>query len=51
MNKFYFVFGSFCIGIVVKIIVNYILVGILDINILGVVVGNFLWFVILVIFN
>jgi len=46
MNKLYFVLGTFTIGIVAKIIANYILVGMTDINILGVVVGNFLWFVI-----
>ncbi|OOM07309.1 putative polysaccharide biosynthesis protein [Clostridium saccharobutylicum] len=51
MNKLYFVLGSFCIGIVAKIIANYILVGIPDINILGVVAGNFLWFVIPAILN
>lgn len=46
MNKLYFVLGTFSMGIIAKIIANYILVGIPDINILGVVVGNFLWFVI-----
>ncbi|WP_315067571.1 polysaccharide biosynthesis protein [uncultured Clostridium sp.] len=46
MNKLYFVLGTFGIGIAAKIIANYVLVGMADINILGVVVGNFLWFVI-----
>lgn len=46
MNKLYFVLGTFSIGIVFKIIANYILVGIPSINILGVVAGNFLWFLI-----
>lgn len=46
MNKLYFVLGTFSIGIVAKIIANYILVGMPNINILGVVVGNFLWFAI-----
>ena len=46
MNKLYFVLGTFSIGIVFKIIANYILVGMPEINILGVVVGNFLWFAI-----
>lgn len=46
MNKLYFVLGTFSIGITAKIIANYILVGMPQINILGVVAGNFLWFVI-----
>jgi len=46
MNKLYFVLKTFSIGIVAKIIANYILVGIPSINILGVVAGNFLWFAI-----
>ena len=46
MNKLYFVLGTFSIGIVFKIIANYILVGMPEINILGVVAGNFLWFAI-----
>jgi stage V sporulation protein B len=51
MNKLYFVLGTFSIGIIAKIIANYILVGIPDINILGVVAGNFLWFAIPMILN
>lgn len=51
MNKLYFVLGTFCIGIIAKIAANYILVGIQDINILGVVAGNFLWFVIPMLLN
>ena len=51
MNKLYFVLGTFSIGIVFKIIANYILVGMPDINILGVVAGNFLWFAIPMFFN
>jgi len=46
VNKLYFVLGTFSIGIVAKIIANYVLVGIPEINILGVVAGNFLWFAI-----
>lgn len=42
-NKLYYVLGTFSIGIVVKIIVNYILVAIPDINIYGVIIGNCLW--------
>ncbi len=51
MNKLYFVLGTFMIGIVAKIATNYILVGMTDINVLGAVFGNFLWFVIPFILN
>lgn len=51
MNKLYFVLGTFSIGIVAKIIANFLLVGISEINILGVVVGNFLWFAIPMLLN
>lgn len=51
MNKLYFVLGTFSIGIVAKIIANYILVGMPNINILGVVFGNFLWFAIPAVLN
>ena len=51
MNKLYFVLGTFGIGIIAKIIANYILVGMPEINILGVVAGNFLWFVIPMLLN
>lgn len=43
INKLYYVLGTFSIGIIVKIIINYILVGITPINIYGVVVGNIFW--------
>jgi stage V sporulation protein B len=51
MNKLYYVLGTFSIGIVAKIAANFILVGIPEINILGVVAGNFLWFVIPMLLN
>lgn len=51
MNRLYFVLGTFSIGIIAKIIANYILVGMPNINILGVVAGNFLWFAIPMILN
>lgn len=51
MNKLYYVLGTFLIGITAKIIANYILVSIPSVNILGVVVGNFLWFAIPAILN
>lgn len=51
MNKLYFVLVTFSIGIAAKIIANYILVGIPSINILGVVAGNFLWYLIPMILN
>lgn len=51
MNKLYYVLGTFLIGIAAKIIANYILVAIPGVNILGVVVGNFLWFAIPAVLN
>ena len=51
MNKLYFVLFTFSIGIIAKVIANYVLVGIPSINILGVVGGNFLWFLIPMILN
>ncbi|WP_294401402.1 polysaccharide biosynthesis protein [uncultured Clostridium sp.] len=51
MNRLYFVLFTFTIGIIAKVIANYILVGIPSINILGVVGGNFLWFLIPMILN
>lgn len=51
VNKLYYVLITFCIGIVAKIIANFILVGIPSINILGVVAGNFLWFFIPMVLN
>jgi len=51
MNKLYFVLTTFTIGLIFKIVANYILVGITEVNIMGVVAGNFLWFVIPMILN
>lgn len=51
INKLYYILGTFSIGIVVKIIVNYILVAIPNINIYGVIVGNCLWHLIPAILN
>ncbi|MBE6071126.1 MAG: polysaccharide biosynthesis protein [Clostridium butyricum] len=51
MNKLYYVLGTFIVGLTFKIVANYILVGMKDINIMGVVVGNFLWFFIPCILN
>lgn len=51
MNKLYYVLGTFTVGLIFKIVANYILVGMKDINIMGVVVGNFLWFFIPCILN
>lgn len=46
INKFYYMIFSFSIGIVAKILANYILVGFHEINIYGVLIGNFLMYVI-----
>lgn len=51
INKFYPMILSFTIGIIFKIAANYIFVGIRSINIMGVLIGNFLCFVIPVILN
>lgn len=51
INKLYYILVTFSIGIVVKIIVNYILVGIPNINIYGVIVGNCLWHLIPAVLN
>lgn len=51
INRLYYILGTFCIGIVIKIIVNYVLVGIPEINIYGVIVGNCLWHLIPAILN
>ena len=51
INKFYPMILSFTIGIIFKIAANYIFVGIRYINIMGVLIGNFLCFVIPVILN
>ncbi len=51
ISQFYPMIISFSIGIVLKIIANFILVGIRDINIMGVLVGNFLCYFVPVIIN
>lgn len=50
-NKLYYVLITFSVGIVVKIVVNYVLVGIPSINIYGVIIGNCLWHLIPAILN
>ena len=51
INKLYFILGTFMAGIGVKIIVNYIFVGIPSINIYGVLIGNLFWHLIPAILN
>lgn len=51
VNKLYFILGTFLVGIVTKIVVNYIFVGITDINIYGVLIGNVFWHLIPAILN
>jgi stage V sporulation protein B len=51
INRLYYILGTFSLGIVIKIAVNYFLVGIPEINIYGVLVGNFLWHLIPAILN
>ena len=43
INKFYYMLSTFVIGIIFKITLNYIFVGITDINIYGVLIGNCFW--------
>ncbi len=51
ISQFYPMIISFSVGIVLKIVANYIFVGIPSINILGVLVGNFLCYLAPVIIN
>ena len=51
INKLYFILGTFMLGIVTKIIVNYIFVGIPGINIYGVLIGNVFWHLIPAVLN
>ena len=51
ISQFYPMILSFSVGIVLKIVANYIFVGIPSINILGVLVGNFLCYLAPVIIN
>lgn len=51
INKQNLVLKTFIIGITLKIICNYILVGIREINILGVVIGNYILYLIPSILN
>ncbi|GFP75002.1 putative polysaccharide biosynthesis protein [Clostridium fungisolvens] len=51
VNKFYFVVGSLCVGIVLKIASNYILIGYRDINVKGAVVGGILCFFVPMVLN
>ena len=51
INKFYFVVRSFSIGIICKIIANYIFVGIPKINIYGAIIGSTIWLLIPSIMN
>lgn len=51
INKFYFLLVSLSIGIILKIISNYILVGMYKINIYGAVLGGILCFLIPMLIN
>lgn len=46
INKFYYIISTFTVGILLKIILNYICVGIPKINIYGVLIGNCIWYLI-----
>lgn len=51
INKFYYVLATFSVGIIFKIALNYFMVAIPEINITGVLIGNFAWYLIPAIFN
>ena len=51
INKLYYILGTFSIGILFKIVLNYIFVGIADINVYGVLIGNCFWHLIPAILN
>lgn len=51
INKLYFVLKTFTVGIIFKIVLNYIFVRITDINIYGVLIGNCFWHLIPAILN
>lgn len=51
ISRFYPMIVSFTIGIIFKILANYIFVGIKEINIMGVLIGNFLCYFLPVIIN
>lgn len=51
VNKFYSVFLSMCLGVVIKLFSNYFLIGIKEININGAVIGSILGFFIPMIIN
>ena len=51
INKFYYILLTFLIGIIFKIILNYIFVGMIDINIYGVLIGNCFWHLIPAVLN
>lgn len=51
INKFYYVLLTFAIGIICKIALNYFMVGIYELNIYGVLIGNTVWHLIPAIMN
>lgn len=51
INKFYYILITYGLGIVLKIILNYICVGIPSINIYGVLIGNTAWYLVPAILN
>ena len=51
LNKFYSVFVSLCVGVVIKLVSNYVFIGIKFMNINGAVIGSILGFLIPMIIN
>ena len=51
INKLYYILCTYAIGIIFKIMLNYIFVSIPEINIYGVLIGNCAWYLIPIILN
>lgn len=51
INKFYYILFTFSIGLLFKIGLNFIFVGIKSINIYGVLIGNCFWYLIPAVLN
>lgn len=51
INKMYYMLGTFIIGLICKVVLNYIFVGMPVFNIYGVLIGNFFWHAIPAVLN
>lgn len=46
ISDFYYIISTFTVGILLKIVINYICVGIPKFNIYGVIIGNCVWYLV-----